>query len=132
MRKTTRAQLAWSEEEIVRSYRDAANPEKQIGILADLNDCDPSVIRAVLRGAGIGKKKKKKAAGGAMLSARMEQGFAWGHRIALINGGVNYTVEEVGRIHGKSKSSMSRYMHGKDVCCIGGVQYQILRYHAKG
>lgn len=132
MRKTTRAQLAWSDEEIVRSYRESANPQKQIGILADLNDCDPSVIRAVLHRAGVAAKKKKKTSGGAMLSARMEQGFAYGHRIALINGGECYTVQQVAAKHGKSKSSMSRYMQDKDVCCIGGVQYQVIRYHAKG
>ena len=39
-------------EEICREYRQAKNPEKQIDILADLNQCTPEAITAVLREAG--------------------------------------------------------------------------------
>lgn len=40
-------------QEIAKSYNEAADKGKQIGILAELNDCDKEQIRIVLRGQGI-------------------------------------------------------------------------------
>ncbi len=37
-----------SESQIVASYRDARFPAKQIGILAQLNDCSPRTIKMIL------------------------------------------------------------------------------------
>lgn len=45
--------MIMSEEEIIKSYREAAYKGSQIGILADLNDCKPSEIHAVLDKHGI-------------------------------------------------------------------------------
>lgn len=42
-------------EEIVRSYKSAADPKKQIGILAELNATDRGTIRAILIDAGLMK-----------------------------------------------------------------------------
>jgi len=47
-----RGRLPWSDEEIVISYRDAANREAQIGILAELNACTTDRIESILRAAG--------------------------------------------------------------------------------
>lgn len=64
-------------EEIVRSYKQAAKPAEQLHILAELNDCPVSEIRRVLRDGGIDgralpkekanpcKRKPEPAGGGA-------------------------------------------------------------------
>ena len=44
--------MIWSTEEIVRSYRMAADPKKQIKVLAELNACSVKEIRQVLVGEG--------------------------------------------------------------------------------
>ena len=41
--------MIWSTEEIVRSYRMAADPKKQIKVLAELNACSVKEIRPPLR-----------------------------------------------------------------------------------
>lgn len=45
--------MIWSTEEIVRSYRMAADPKKQIKVLAELNACSVKEIRQVLVGEGV-------------------------------------------------------------------------------
>ena len=52
-----------TEEEIVRSYKEAAYKGSQIGILADLNECNPSEIHAILEkhGIDITKPENKKS-----------------------------------------------------------------------
>lgn len=45
--------MIWSTEEIVRSYRMAADPKKQIKVLAELNACSVEGIRQVLVGEGV-------------------------------------------------------------------------------
>lgn len=45
--------MIWSTEEIVRSYRMAADPKKQIKVLAELNACSVREIRQVLVGEGV-------------------------------------------------------------------------------
>lgn len=40
-------------EEIIRSYTQAKDKSKQIGILADLNGCDKEKIRSILRTRGV-------------------------------------------------------------------------------
>ncbi len=40
--------MTMSAEEIVRDYQQAANKQKQIKILADLNCCTPGEIRQIL------------------------------------------------------------------------------------
>lgn len=45
--------------EIVRSYREAKNKEKQIQILADLNGSSPEQIRQILIAAGEPAEKKR-------------------------------------------------------------------------
>lgn len=47
--------MIWSTEEIVRSYRMAADPKKQIKVLAELNACSVKEIRQVLVGEGVQK-----------------------------------------------------------------------------
>lgn len=59
-------------EEIVRDYKQAAKPEEQIAILADLNECTKKEIAQILIDAGMdvpgwytkGKKKKPAEAAG--------------------------------------------------------------------
>ena len=50
--------MEMTEEEIVRSYKQALNPKKQIWVLAELNLTNTSVIRKILErnGAMIGRK----------------------------------------------------------------------------
>lgn len=45
--------MIYSTEEIVRSYREAKDPKKQIRVLADLNACTVKEIRQVLVGEGV-------------------------------------------------------------------------------
>ena len=45
--------MIWSAEEIVRSYRMAADPKKQIKVLAELNACSVKEIRQALVGEGM-------------------------------------------------------------------------------
>ncbi len=58
--------MQMSNEEIVRSYRDAKNKAKQLGILAELNACDTQKIKDILIGSGMdyrrlprGEREKK-------------------------------------------------------------------------
>lgn len=51
--------LLMSTSEIIRSYRTAANPQKQIGVLADLNLVSKAEIKQVLIAAGVILKKEK-------------------------------------------------------------------------
>lgn len=51
--------LQMAEADIVASYRQAANPDAQIGILADLNLCSKDRILAILQGAGVELPAKK-------------------------------------------------------------------------
>lgn len=44
--------MTMTAEEIVREYKQAKYPEKQIRILADQNSCDPSKIKSILKQAG--------------------------------------------------------------------------------
>lgn len=46
------ARLTMTDEEIIREYRQAKQPLKQIGILAEENLCDKKEIVAILRAAG--------------------------------------------------------------------------------
>ena len=55
--------MTMTAEEIVREYKQAKYPEKQIRILADQNSCGPSNIKAILEQAGCelpraGRRKK--------------------------------------------------------------------------
>lgn len=57
--------MTMTAEEIVREYKGAKYPEKQIRILADQNSCEPSNIRAILEQMGCelprkGRPKKAK------------------------------------------------------------------------
>lgn len=45
--------MQMTEQEIVRSYREAADPNKQISILAQLNCTNPKTIRDILRDHGV-------------------------------------------------------------------------------
>lgn len=45
--------LAMTDEEIVKSWRNAVSAKKQVGILAELNDCLPSRIVEILYKAGV-------------------------------------------------------------------------------
>lgn len=56
--------MIWSAEEIVRSYRMAADPKKQIKVLAELNACSVKEIRQVLVGEGV-LPARDRGAGGA-------------------------------------------------------------------
>ena len=58
--------MTMTNEEIVRDYRQAAQPAKQIAVLADLNQCSRQEIAQILKDAGEELpgwyKKEKKAA----------------------------------------------------------------------
>lgn len=54
--------MQMSKSEIVRSYREAALKQNQIGILADLNACPREYIEKILKEAGVLGSSKKKAA----------------------------------------------------------------------
>lgn len=49
--------MQMTEEEIVRSYKQAASPHKQITVLAELNGTNTATIRDILRDNGIEIKK---------------------------------------------------------------------------
>ena len=50
-------ELEMTVEEIVRSYREAADKAHQLRVLADLNVCKPEVIRQVLLDGGVKPQK---------------------------------------------------------------------------
>ena len=52
--------MIYSTEEIVRSYREAKDPEKQIKVLADLKACTVKEIRQVLVGEGVLPRETEK------------------------------------------------------------------------
>lgn len=54
--------MQMTKSEIVRSYREAASKQNQIGILADLNACPREDIEKILKEAGVLGSSKKKAA----------------------------------------------------------------------
>lgn len=45
--------MTMTDKEIVKSYKEAKYKKAQIGILADLNCCEPSIIKDILRENGI-------------------------------------------------------------------------------
>lgn len=45
--------MEMTDSEIVRSYKEAAQKNKQIGILAELNDCPKDEIKAILARSGV-------------------------------------------------------------------------------
>ncbi len=51
-----------TEKEIIRSYKQALNKRKQIGVLADLNACPREDIVNILSAAGVYNKPGKKPA----------------------------------------------------------------------
>lgn len=57
-------------DEIVTSYRQAKNPQLQIGVLADLNVCTRKEIKDLLVEAGVLKAPLKTRAGGLLPSTR--------------------------------------------------------------
>lgn len=45
--------MEMNENEIVRSYRESKNKKQQIGILADMNCCEPEQIKEILKKNGV-------------------------------------------------------------------------------
>lgn len=54
--------MQMTEKEIIRSYKQALNKRKQIGVLADLNACPREDIVNILSAAGVYNKPGKKPA----------------------------------------------------------------------
>lgn len=54
--------MQMTEKEIIRSYKQALNKRKQIGVLADLNACPREYIVNILSAAGVYNKPGKKPA----------------------------------------------------------------------
>lgn len=55
--------MTMTDGEIVASYRQAAHPRKQIQILAELNNCGPDKIKAIIKEAGISLEPNRKKKG---------------------------------------------------------------------
>ena len=66
--------LPMSDAEIARRYRNAIDPQKSIGILAQLNACDKKDIYAALRRAGIVLEASKKPP---VLRRKLDQELAY-------------------------------------------------------
>ena len=52
--------MQMTKEEIIKNYKEAKAPSKQIGILAQLNCCDTAEIREILKEAGVLRKYERK------------------------------------------------------------------------
>ena len=124
--------LAWTDEEIVKSYQGALFPARQIGVLAELNNCEQDDIRAVLRRNGIKlrRHKSKKMQTTDWAKLRRAEGFPPNCRVVLDDGTRYYTMSEVAQRHGKSKSYMTLHTRGFDACTIDGVTYTVRRAEA--
>jgi hypothetical protein len=132
MANKKKADFAWSEEEIVRSYKEALNPARQIGVLADLNACTQAQICGVLKRAGLKLPVKPKEAvtktETRRRAARAAAGFAYGKKILLERGGRMYSVKDVAKIHEKSENWIRVRARGTDICVIGDAEYVVHRY----
>lgn len=120
-------ELAWTDGEIVRSFKDAADPVKQISVLADLNACQPIRIREILHSAGVEIPRKKKGQK-EKEREKLEAGYAKGCTIMLVDGGAHYTMKQAARRHGVSVSYIVRRMRDTGVCDVDGTVYQIKKY----
>ena len=52
--------MQMTKEEIIKNYKEAKAPSKQISILAQLNCCDAAEIREILKEAGVLRKYERK------------------------------------------------------------------------
>lgn len=124
--------LLWSDEEIVRSYKEARNPRRQIDVLADLNACKPQQIRSVLKHAGLKLPKKPKEpaikAKKQRKSERDAAGFSGGKSILLERDGRMYSIKEVAQIHGRTSNCVREHCINTDVCAMYGTEYIVHRY----
>lgn len=127
--------LPWTDEEIVTSYLQAANPKKQINVLADLNACKEADIRDVLVRAGVRLKKQKPAKTRKQherCKERAEAGFTHGIKIMLVLDGVRYTIREVAAMHKCSYNCVREHCVGVDVCVMGDAEYIVHRFSENG
>lgn len=114
--------LAWTTEEIVRHYRGAKDREAMIGILADLNNVSIARIKSVLRSAGeVLPQKEPKV-------KRKKEYVPPAVFYHLEHDGVRYSIEEVARRVGRSRTYVLHRMENTDVAVIGGVEYRVIQY----
>jgi hypothetical protein len=132
MANKKKVDFAWTEDEIVRSYKEAMNPIRQIGVLADLNACTQAQICGVLKRAGLKLPVKPAEAitktETRRRKARAAAGFAYGKKILLERNGRMYSVGEVAKIHEKSENWIRVRARGTDICVIGDTEYVVHRY----
>ena len=67
-----------TEDEICRSYKNAVDPKKQVGILAELNATDKASIKAILIDAGLMEPEKKPGPKAPQTKAEMDAVIAKG------------------------------------------------------
>ena len=124
--------LLWTDEEIVRSYKEARDPKRQINVLADLNECKPQQIRDVLKRAGLKLPKKPKEpkmkVKRSQWSERAAAGFGGGKSILLEKDGRMYSIKEVAQIHGRTGNCVREHCINTDVCVMYGTEYIVHRY----
>ena len=132
MANKKKVDFAWTEDEIVRSYKEALNPIRQIGVLADLNACTQAQICGVLKRAGLKLPVKPAEAitktETRRRKARAAAGFAYGKKILLERNGRMYSVKDAAKIHEKSENWIRVRARGTDICVIGDAEYVVHRY----
>ena len=114
--------LAWTEEEIVRQYREAKDQRAMIGILADLNNVSVSRIKAILRAAGVVLPKAQPKA------KRKKEYSPPAVFFALEHDGRRYSIDDLTRSTGRSRTYIRSRIEGVDVATISGVEYKIIKY----
>lgn len=118
----TAAVPAWTDEEIILHYRQAADKHGIIEILADLNAVSKERIRAILKRGGINpptKRTKKKSV------------YKANHYYYEASDGVRYTTGQLARKTGHAQSYIWNRAHASTEVTIDGEVYRVIKI-AKG
>lgn len=132
--------LPWTDEEIVMHYRAAKDKAAIIPILADLNAATSARIKRVLGRNGI-KTDAEHRANGKYQTVRDEKPIERKKEtkprkpkvfIVLEHGGVDYSVDDIVRLIGRSPTYIKARLVNVDAVTFGGAEYKIIRYEKWG
>ena len=113
-----RSEMAWTDEEIVTHYRQAANQYAIIGILADLNDVSRERICTVLKRNGITPPTKR---------TKKKRKFKRNDYFLVTEDGTRYTTGELARKTGHAQSNIWNKAHAKEEITLDGVVYRVIK-----
>lgn len=117
-----KSEMAWTDEEIVTHYRQAANQYAIIGILADLNDVSRERICTVLKRNGITPPTKRTKRKGV---------YKGNHYYYIAPDGAKYSTGQLAKKTNHAQSYIWNRGHASTEVTINGEVYKVIKI-AKG